>query len=365
MTDLNDKRIRQALIRRYLNAETTIEEEQLLLDYYMLTKEELTPEEEDMRHLIVSTAHLAEDIGLSAEKEVEFDKMMEGGTAVGKNRKNSSMLIWPSSMVAALIVALFLLTKGTINDTPESEPYAKMTSTTSSSQQTYSEEEPQQKGEEADVTMAEDEDRDAKGPTTMDDDKGKQEEDRPVSGEDKQETAAEEALESGMPDAMPANTSSRFVMDELNYRRYPQNVSAANYNGGHDDYRFVPSGNITIVTKTIPNGNVSHYTVVNTGNGMKMLQTEIDDDSVIYIVDGIKVTKDFAILLSPDIIKEKRRLKRGTKEAIKVDPAGQHHDVILMKTKKSDTDGENHSLAPYRNGLLVFDNHKINGICLL
>ena len=48
MTDMNDKAKRLELVQRFLNAETTIEEEQLLLEYYTHTEEKLSPEEEDV-----------------------------------------------------------------------------------------------------------------------------------------------------------------------------------------------------------------------------------------------------------------------------------------------------------------------------
>ena len=38
MTDLNDQTKRLELVHRYLNAETTLDEEQLLQDYYPLKK---------------------------------------------------------------------------------------------------------------------------------------------------------------------------------------------------------------------------------------------------------------------------------------------------------------------------------------
>ena len=48
MTDLNDKKKRQDLMLRYLNAETTIEEEQFLQNCLEHSEEQLTPEEEDL-----------------------------------------------------------------------------------------------------------------------------------------------------------------------------------------------------------------------------------------------------------------------------------------------------------------------------
>ena len=366
MTDLKDKRKRQELIRRYLNAETTIEEERLLQNFLEHHEEELTPEEEDLRLIIISTTHLASDTEVSDDKVAEFDQMMEGETAVGKTNKMRSRILWPSTMVAALTLALVLLTKGTIKDTPVSQQYAKTISKmTPSPLLTRLEDKPQQK-EEAKFLMTLNEDSVSQEPTTLTYDKEKQETDMPVSGENKPKAVAVEASETEMPDATPTVTTTRFAIHEPKDKRYPQNVTTANYDGGNKGYNhFVSSGNITIFTNTKLNGNVSRHAVVNTENGVRVLYPETQDDSIIYIIDGIRVTKETANRISPDCIMEMRRLRQGTSEAIKEDPDGQTHDIMLITTKKSDTDEQNHSLVPPRNGLLVFDNERNNGICLL
>ena len=46
MKNLNDKKIRQELVRRYLNAETTLEEERLLADFLSNPNIVLSTEEE-------------------------------------------------------------------------------------------------------------------------------------------------------------------------------------------------------------------------------------------------------------------------------------------------------------------------------
>ncbi len=81
MTDLNDKTLRKEMIRRYLNAETTIEEEQLLMDYFTHTKDRLTPEEEDVRLLLTATKDDSLHQPLSQQKEEEFDRLMHWKSA--------------------------------------------------------------------------------------------------------------------------------------------------------------------------------------------------------------------------------------------------------------------------------------------
>ena len=105
MTDLNDKKKRQDLMLRYLNAETTIEEEQFLQNCLEHSEEQLTPEEEDLLLIISSTRHVG-DVEPSDDKEAEFDKMIAGETLVGKNHKTAFRLIWPSSMLIAVMLAL-------------------------------------------------------------------------------------------------------------------------------------------------------------------------------------------------------------------------------------------------------------------
>ena len=76
MMKCNDTTIRMQLVNRYLNAETSIEEEQLLRQYYAQTDEILTPEESDVRLLVLSIARLAGEFALSEEKANEFDRLM-------------------------------------------------------------------------------------------------------------------------------------------------------------------------------------------------------------------------------------------------------------------------------------------------
>ena len=104
MTNLNDTNTRMQLVNRYLNAETTLEEEQLLRQYYAQTDDVLSLEESDVRQLILSSASLAGQFELSEEKGYEFDRLMAKRPA----RRNVSY--WIASAAAAVVVAVFLLT---------------------------------------------------------------------------------------------------------------------------------------------------------------------------------------------------------------------------------------------------------------
>ena len=364
MTELNDKEKREELIRRYLNAETTIEEERLLMEYYIHTEDGLTPEEEELRLVIFLTNRHAVDVELCEEKEAEFDKMMAGKTVGQESHKILPFVLWPSSMAVALILAIFLM-KETIKDAPVSQQYAKITITMSPcSKQTSIKDRLQQEEKGAESQLAIEVDGATLKPSTLADDKEMQETNKSIREENKQVTTTIEPSETERPNTY--ETFSTTTVNDTEDKRYPLNVTAANYGGEHKvSNHFVPTGNITITTKTRPNTKATHYAFANTGNGVRMVYTEMQDDSVIYMMDGKRVTKETANQIAPDSVIEMRRLKRGTPDAIKATPEGQTYDIILITTKRSDDKVQNHSLIPRRNGLMLSDNDKINGICLL
>ena len=91
MKNLNDKAVRQELIQRYLAAETSVEEEQMLTRFYQENKgNSFSEEEEQVRQLVLSTSHLADDFTLSTEKEEEFDRIMAAAA-----RKPRRIALWP------------------------------------------------------------------------------------------------------------------------------------------------------------------------------------------------------------------------------------------------------------------------------
>ena len=121
MKDLNETTIRMQLVNRYLNAETTIEEEQMLREYYAQTEEVLTPEENDVRLLIMSSARFAGEFALSEEKADEFDRLM------AKKPAKRIALYWIVSAAAAVIVAFFLSISKQTDETPSQPQIASVT----------------------------------------------------------------------------------------------------------------------------------------------------------------------------------------------------------------------------------------------
>lgn len=103
MKDLNDNTLRQQLIQRYLDGETTVEEEQALARFYQLSDGKFSAEEEAVRQLLLSTNHLADDFTLSEEKEEAFDRMM-----TATRQKTRHFVLWPWLTAACVALLIFL-----------------------------------------------------------------------------------------------------------------------------------------------------------------------------------------------------------------------------------------------------------------
>ena len=119
MSKLHDKRVRLLMVKRYLNAETSIDEERELSEFYTTTTEKLTSEDEDVRLLLQATSTNDENFELSKSKVVEFDRMMdslpcqrthvpEGTQEVPARQRLLTIAGWISA-VAASIGLLFIL----------------------------------------------------------------------------------------------------------------------------------------------------------------------------------------------------------------------------------------------------------------
>lgn len=113
MTNLNDTNTRMQLVNRYLNAETTLEEEQLLRQYYAQTDDVLSSEESEVRQLILTSASLAGQFELSEEKGYEFDRLM------AKRPARRTVPYWITSAAAAVVLTVFLLTYKQASDASE------------------------------------------------------------------------------------------------------------------------------------------------------------------------------------------------------------------------------------------------------
>ncbi len=104
MKNLNEKALRQQLIQRYLDGETTIEEEQALAHFYLHNHGTIPADEEDVCQLVLVTSHLADDFMPSVEKVEEFDRIM------AKTSRNRRIGLWPwlAAACAAAILAIVL-----------------------------------------------------------------------------------------------------------------------------------------------------------------------------------------------------------------------------------------------------------------
>ena len=236
MTDLNDKKKRQDLMLRYLNAETTIEEEQFLQNCLEHSEEQLTPEEEDLLLIISSIRHVG-DVEPSDDKEAEFDKMMAGNTC-RKNHKTAFRLIWPSSMLIAVMLALFLMTKGSKHDVPVSPQYATTTPAASALQASLEDTVQQREGDAA-IQIAMNEDGDSTlQPALLA--YGNMEQDTDIPVKEESHPGAAEAETSEAEIHHPAVSVVTSITEDEPVAGYPQNVTAANYNAGRQGTTHFP-----------------------------------------------------------------------------------------------------------------------------
>ena len=88
--NINDKATRQGIVERYLNAETSLEEEKALYEFYSHTKETLSDDEKMVCQLVLSTTNLTDDFELSDEKTEAFDRIMNE-----QDKRSSRRIIWP------------------------------------------------------------------------------------------------------------------------------------------------------------------------------------------------------------------------------------------------------------------------------
>lgn len=119
MSKLHERQVRLLMVKRYLNAETSIEEERELSEFYASTTEKLTSEEEDVRLLLQATSTIDGNFEFSKSKVAEFDRMMdslpcqrtyvpEGTQEVPARQRLLTIAGWISA-VAASIGLLFVL----------------------------------------------------------------------------------------------------------------------------------------------------------------------------------------------------------------------------------------------------------------
>ena len=117
MTNLNDIAKRRQLAEKYLNAETTVEEERMLRDFYSHAEKPFATEDEDMRLLMDATDRLSGGFVLSEEKAGEFDRLMQRGSKKSK----IVALRWIVSAAAIICAVLFLPVRPTDNTKEQTE----------------------------------------------------------------------------------------------------------------------------------------------------------------------------------------------------------------------------------------------------
>lgn len=124
MINLNDKKIRQELVRRYLNAETTLEEERLLADSLSNPNIVLSTEEENVL-LLLQSSSLIGIADISSEKADEFDRLTQCGHS--KRKGNPVAIRWVVSAAAAVLIAVLIFPSLHINRTKAKPEVAKTT----------------------------------------------------------------------------------------------------------------------------------------------------------------------------------------------------------------------------------------------
>lgn len=120
MINLNDEKIRQELVGRYLNAETTLEEERLLADFLSNADIALSAEEEDIL-LMLKASDFIGQTDISEEKAEEFDRLM---VARPKQTGKTLSLYWLFPAAAAAIIAFVFLMNGHESEIKEENPVA-------------------------------------------------------------------------------------------------------------------------------------------------------------------------------------------------------------------------------------------------
>lgn len=120
MINLKEKKIRQEFVRRYLNAETTQEEEQLLAEFLSNADIALTCDEEDVL-LMLQSSKLIKQRDITTDKADEFDRLMNKG----RGKRNGIVAIrWGASAAAAVICLALLIPKLRIDRTKDEHEVA-------------------------------------------------------------------------------------------------------------------------------------------------------------------------------------------------------------------------------------------------
>ena len=225
MTNINDITKRRQLAEKYLNAETTVEEERMLHDFYSQAEAPLTLEDKDMQLLMDATDRLKDNFILSDEKAEEFDRLMDGKP---ERHGKTISLYWFIPAAAAAVIAFFLLTNSQEHQAIERLRVGE-----------------HQVIEQNPVAMA-----------VPEDITPQKEEPQRVS-EDTDNASHADAI------SKPRKTAHRHKRKEANAGIHVAEMTeAANYqNEQVESYQLRPAGDVMIVTKTPKDGFSSSYII--------------------------------------------------------------------------------------------------------
>ena len=125
MKKLEDITYRHELIERYLDADTSVEEEQALADFYRHCKDkDLTDEDLDIRNLMLGMENYTPNIHQVEEEDKQSD-MKEMSLAASKNHETRwvrlSAILLATAMLAGLIFLLFPI-KDYFSSSSEQQP---------------------------------------------------------------------------------------------------------------------------------------------------------------------------------------------------------------------------------------------------
>ena len=225
MKNLDDKNTRQELVRRYLNAETTLEEERLLADFLTDTDAALSQEEEDVR-LLLQMSDCMEQSAISEEKANEFDRLMQRG----RHKSWIVALHWiVTSAVAAVIIAFVFMTSRQHIDTPTDKSIAMVKSETEKADEK----------DEAQLLLP-------------------QSEDENVVNTSHDKTPVK-------PKKAPRRNRKHQIDKDLQIKEMTQAVNFQNEQV--ESYQLRPAGDATIITKTSSNGISSSYIICANDDG--------------------------------------------------------------------------------------------------
>ena len=125
MKKLEDITYRHELIERYLDADTSVEEEQALADFYRHCEDkDLTDEDLDIRNLMLGMENYTPNILLTEEEDKQLD-MKEMSLATSKTHETRwvrlSAILLATAMLAGLIFLLFPI-KDYFSSSSEQQP---------------------------------------------------------------------------------------------------------------------------------------------------------------------------------------------------------------------------------------------------